>query len=279
MSEPEAVSAALHALAARNRQGNAAIPEAAWRAAASGTAQGAVTLRVAAVLFPSDSFAPQVRQLAVLATDDATADDVAATARRAVADTVERPVVAWLPGSPAVAVAGLTAAGFVEHRRQHQMQVALPVPPPVWPDGVDVRRFRPGEDDDAWLAVNNRAFANHPDQGGWIRAALTRRMEEPWFDPAGFLLAWRDDALAGFCWTKVHDDGTGEIFVIGVDPDTQGIGLGRALVLGGLDHLARVRRCAVGLLYVAADNAGALALYDSLGFRISRTDVALVLAR
>ena len=108
-----------------------------------------------------------------------------------------------------------------------------------------------------------------------------RRMAEPWFDPAGFLIAWRGEDLAGFCWTKVHEEPErlGEIFVIGVDPDAQGLGLGRALVIAGLDHLAQVRGCPTGVLYVAAANTPAVTLYESLGFVIARTDTALVLER
>jgi len=160
--------------------------------------------------------------------------------------------------------------------------VPLPRPDAIRiPDGVELRAFRPGTDDAAWLRVNNRAFANHPDQGGWVEEILARRMAEPWFDPAGFLLAWRGTELAGSCWTKVHTEPEhlGEIFVIGVDPDAQGIGLGRTLTLAGLDHLAAVRGCPTCVLYVAAANAPAVGLYESIGFVVHRTDTALVLDR
>ena len=55
--------------------------------------------------------------------------------------------------------------------------------------------------------------------------------------PMGFLLAWDGERLAGFCWTKVHDDGRGEIYILAVVPGSQGRGLGRALLLAGLDDL------------------------------------------
>jgi mycothiol synthase len=65
----------------------------------------------------------------------------------------------------------------------------------------------------------------------------------------------------------------GEIFVVGVHPAEQGTGLGRALVRAGLQRItdAGVR---TGLLYVAADNDAALALYRAVGFEVTRTDRA-----
>jgi mycothiol synthase len=170
-------------------------------------------------------------------------------------------------------------AGFRHQRDLLQERVPLPLgEEPAWPPGVEVRSFVPGQDDRAWLTVNNRAFADHPEQGGWVEATLQRRMAEPWFDPKGFLLAFDADGLAGFCWTKVHpatdvDPELGEIFVIGVDPSRQGSGLGRALVVAGLAYLAD-RGIRTGMLFVDGDNEAALRLYESLGFTIHRRDRA-----
>ena len=170
-------------------------------------------------------------------------------------------------------------AGFRHQRDLLQERVPLPLgEEPAWPPGVEVRPFVPGQDDRAWLTVNNRAFADHPEQGGWVEATLERRMAEPWFDPKGFLLAFDADGLAGFCWTKVHpatdvDPELGEIFVIGVDPSRQGSRLGRALVVAGLAHLAD-RGIRTGMLFVDGDNEAALRLYESLGFTIHRRDRA-----
>ena len=50
--------------------------------------------------------------------------------------------------------------------------------------------------------MNNRAFAGHPEQGGWPEPTLARRMAEPWFDPTLFLLAFDAEGLAGFNWLK-----------------------------------------------------------------------------
>ena len=137
-----------------------------------------------------------------------------------------------------------------------------------------------GQDEDEWLAVNNRAFAGHPEQGGWTLDTLLQREQAEWFDPEGFLLAFDDDGLAGFCWTKVHPAdppkepvALGEIYVIGADPGRQGIGLGRALTVGGLASLAE-RGITMGMLYVDGANDAAVGLYRSLGFVTHRVDRA-----
>jgi mycothiol synthase len=172
--------------------------------------------------------------------------------------------------------------GLDPARELRQLRVPLPVPESVtWPLGVRVRRFEPGRDEAAWVAVNNRAFARDPDQGGWVQATLRRREQEEWFDAAGFLLAEDDRGLAGFCWTKLHPAAPpmepvalGEIYVIGVDPARQGSGLGRSLVLAGLADLHDRRRAPVGMLFAAATNDAALRLYESIGFTVARVDRA-----
>jgi mycothiol synthase len=199
-----------------------------------------------------------------------------------------RPLSLWahgdLPGSAEL----LAPRGFSRARVLLQMRRDLagidPDPHPVLPDGIHVEPFRPGRDENAWLRVNARAFATHPEQGSWTAEDLRLREQEPWFDPEGFLLAWRgrpDDGgrLLGSHWTKTHpagdvaDEPVGEIYVLGIDPEAQGMSLGRALTDLGLAHL---RSCGLGqvLLYVEEDNAPAVRLYESRGFRRSAVDVS-----
>lgn len=190
-------------------------------------------------------------------------------------------LVLWAFGADARADAFAASVGFAPERELWQMRVPLPLTERAqWPPGIDVRPFEPGRDEGAWLRVNNRAFAHDPDQGGWTEADLRRREAEPWFDPKGFLLAIAPDALAGFCWTKVHPaapphepEALGEIYVIGVDPAHQGTGLGRALVVAGLDSL-HGRGTPTGMLFVDAANTAALGLYKALGFEVARVDRA-----
>lgn len=153
------------------------------------------------------------------------------------------------------------------------------LPEPSWPAGIELRTFAPGRDEDAWLRVNARAFADHPEQGRWGRVDLAERMHQPWFDPKGFFLAVDRSSgeLAGFHWTKVHEDEGdgpyGEVYVIGVDPDHQGTGLGKALTIAGIRYLQQERGLATVGLYVDGTNKGARALYDKLGFTVAALDV------
>jgi mycothiol synthase len=168
----------------------------------------------------------------------------------------------------------------------HQLRRSLfaPIPAPVLPPGVSLRAFRPGLDDEAWLALNARAFAGHPEQGRWTARDLRIRLAEPWFDPEGFLLAERGGQLLGFHWTKIHGNGSGhqhepigEVYVLGVDPAAQGTGLGSALTLAGLRYLRR-RGLDQAMLYVDGSNPAAMALYTGLGFARWSVDVTFVRA-
>lgn len=190
------------------------------------------------------------------------------------------PLQFWAHGDEQAARALAEKADFTRSRVLWQMRRALTGLPDVpLPEGVVVRAFVPGADDEAWLGVNSRAFAHHPEQGRWTPDDLRLRFGEPWFDPAGFLLAVdpADDRLLGFHWTKVHpaegdEPAIGEIYVLGVDPGGHRRGLGAALSVAGLRHLAGLG-LADALLYVDESNAGAVALYKRLGFEIFSTDV------
>jgi mycothiol synthase len=192
----------------------------------------------------------------------------------------------WAHGDLPAATRLAAAAGFQRSRALWQMRRSLQsrIGRPQFADGISVRPFRIGQDEDAWVALNRRAFARHPEQGAWTRDDLDMREREPWFDPAGFFLAERDGQLVGFHWTKIHggrepDDADGhghepigEVYVVGVDPAARGTGLGRALTLTGLRYL-RARGLAQVMLYVDETNTAAIGLYESLGFTHWDTDV------
>lgn len=182
-------------------------------------------------------------------------------------------------GHPAARhLAGLLGLALFRELRQMRrpLDAGPDLPEPVFPPGISVRTFVPGTDDAAWLAVNAAAFAHHPEQGGLTQRGLDDRKAQPWFDPNGFFLAVRDDdgMIAGFHWTKVHErERLGEVYVLGVGPDAQGGGLGKALTATGLRHLAYDRGLPTAMLYVDADNVPAVTVYEHLGFTVHETDL------
>jgi mycothiol synthase len=160
---------------------------------------------------------------------------------------------------------------------------ADPLPGVQLPEGFATRHFVIGQDEDPWLRVNARAFADHPEQGRLARHDLDRRIAEPWFDARGFILI--EDTrgfapvLAASHWTKVVPaerpevrPTEGEVYVVGVDPAYQGLGLGLAVTILGLAHL-RERGVTEAMLYVDADNSAAIEIYSRLGFTRFAADV------
>jgi len=227
------------------------------------------TDRLSAAILPHAPYEETLHDLVEAAIDDACARG-------------GRPVELWVFGADRRSDGVAADLGLKPARELWQLRITLPLrEAPRLPPEVNVRAFEPGRDEEAWLRVNNRAFAADPDQGGWDEAVLAGREREPWFDPGGFLLAFDDRGLAGFCWTKVHlatppvePVSLGEIYVIGVDPDHQGAGLGRMLVVTGLANLHERHQILRGMLHVDRANQAAVTLYRSIGFSLARVDRA-----
>lgn len=175
----------------------------------------------------------------------------------------------WVHGDQPAAEALLTSRGFQPHRELLEMRLKpvpvaddLPAASPV-PDGMRITAFR-AEDGPAWVALNARVFATHPEQGTLTLQDLKQRMLEPWFAPEDFLLLWDADELIGYCWLKVVG-GIAEIYVIGVAPERSGQSLGSLL----LDHATRLAGdCDEMSLFVDGTNTAARALYHSRGFTV-----------
>lgn len=183
-----------------------------------------------------------------------------------------------LPGARRLAERG----GFTRVRTVVQMRRPLIENLPEKDSRFTYRKFMVGEDEGNWLELNNRAFSGHPDQGSWGPHDIKVRELEEWFDPAGFIIVTdktnHGEKMKGFCWVKIHGgishhhdgsshdhDPIGEIYVMGVDPDHHGEGIGRAVTIAGL-HYMRDRGIFSAMLYVDAENQAGLCLYKGLGF-------------
>ncbi|ASY13787.1 mycothiol synthase [Candidatus Nanopelagicus hibericus] len=150
-----------------------------------------------------------------------------------------------------------------------------------------IRTFIPDLDNQAFLSLNNKVFSNYPDQGGWSGDDLKVRLNEAWFEKEGFFVAEAKGELIGFCWTKIHGahthshsggdedhghDALGEIYVLAVNPDYKGQGIGRDLTITGLNYL-KYQGLNNVMLYVGVENKPAFNLYKSLGFNEFGSDV------
>jgi len=183
----------------------------------------------------------------------------------------------WSHGDHPAAAAIAAKLGLNRVRELRRMRwVAGDVPQPQLREGVRIRAFVPGQDEAAVVSVNHRAFSWHPEQGALTVEDLVATEQQDWFDPSGFFLAVdASDRLLGFHWTKVHPgppEAIGEVYVVGVDPDAQGGGLGKALTVIGMEHLRAAGLRSV-MLYVESDNAPAVAVYSKLGFTVWDADV------
>lgn len=193
-------------------------------------------------------------------------------ARDAAATCALGPVNLWVSRPSAGDDGVAAAAGFAPSRDLLAMRRDLP----AGPTSLATRAFRPAADAEEWLAMNNRAFAGHPEQGGWTGEDLAARIATSWFDPEGLRVVEENGRIAGACWTRIHSEDTppsGEIYVVATDPDFRGRGLGREIVLAGLAWLAS-RGLTVARLYVDAGNTTAVALYRDLGFAVDHLDRA-----
>jgi len=192
----------------------------------------------------------------------------------------------WSHGDLPQARALAQANNFIKVRTVIQMSKDLNEVTPINTD-YQIRSFLPELDNNAWLTLNNLAFANHPEQGNWSEADLSIRLNEDWFDEKGFFVAQDKDQLIGFCWTKIHGGHShshlagedhhdhapiGEIYVTAVSNKYAGKGMGKALTTTGLNYL-KYQGLDSAMLYVDEDNQAAFNLYKSLGFFESSKDV------
>lgn len=161
---------------------------------------------------------------------------------------------------------GLTLSRALAHMERPAAD--LPQTPPT-PEGITIRPFTPA-DTAAFVTVNNAAFAHHPDQGGWTIAQAEERLAQDWVNFNEFYLAEENGELLAFHWTKRHtkEDGTpaGEVYVIGVHPNAQGRGLGKLLLLHGLNALAAGGAQVLDLWVDEAERTP-YTLYESMGFK------------
>jgi mycothiol synthase len=173
--------------------------------------------------------------------------------------------------------------GFEHSRTFHRMTTGFegPAEPAVLPDGIAIRTFVSGEDDEALVAAHREAFADHY---GYLEQPFAhdlenwrRWMREDDFDSSLWFLAHaiEDGAIAGYCTCYAEapgDPSRGLIDELGVRPAWRRRGIGRALLLHAFGELAK-RGIRGAVLNVDTGNkSGAPALYERVGMRSIRAN-------
>jgi len=165
-------------------------------------------------------------------------------------------------------------AGYRLVRHSWRMRIRLDdvTEEPVWPDGVTVRPFRPG-DERVFYDVQQEAFADHwehdePDPyDEWAHWLL----QPPAFQPELWFLAEADGEPAGVEINHERPEvpGLGWIGILGVRRPWRRRGLGRALLLHAFREFRARGFTQAGLGVDAASLTGATRLYESVGMRVT----------
>lgn len=147
-----------------------------------------------------------------------------------------------------------------------------PVEPSTLPEGITVRTFVPGQDEPLWVEVRNATFAEHYGSVPRTLEEITHASKEEHFRPDGLFFAFDGDQIAGFCLTGIDPReaerlgySVGHIHTIGTMPTHRRRGIGRGLLLTGVNYLRR--HVTIVELGVEGKNASALTLYESVGFQ------------
>ncbi|MBW1802713.1 MAG: GNAT family N-acetyltransferase [Deltaproteobacteria bacterium] len=141
-----------------------------------------------------------------------------------------------------------------------------------------IRELRDGEEG-VLTVIQNRSFA-----GSWgfnpnTTEEIVYRINMRDSSPADVLMACDGDKSVGYCWTRVNTEenrlrgeNRGQIHMMGVDPDYRKKGVGKVLLLKGLERL-RSKSVDVVELTVDSQNKAGRALYAFVGFELdSRTE-------
>jgi mycothiol synthase len=150
---------------------------------------------------------------------------------------------------------------------------------PQLPDGFTIRLFKPELEAAAWVELGNLAFREHWNHHDSSIEELQHELSTPQYQPDLYLLAVAPDGTcAAYCQCEINPEaqtrtGRSEGFVaaVGTHPRFRKQGLGRALLITGLQRL-QAAGLSAALISVDADNpSGALRLYESVGFRTFET--------
>jgi mycothiol synthase len=165
--------------------------------------------------------------------------------------------------------------GYREARHYYGMRIDLdPRPPaPVWPAGIDVSTFRPGDA----RAFHEALGESFEDEWGFHHAPFDEwkreRLEAPETDTSLWFIAREGDEIVAVARCDPRHEGGGWIGALGVRKPWRRRGIGLALLQHVFVEFQRRGEAHVGLGVDTENPTGATRLYERAGMRIVNEDV------
>jgi mycothiol synthase len=193
-------------------------------------------------------------------------------ARKRAAELKVRTIRVSIPRDNTAAEQTLLKLGFRRAREYFHLQLDTAGRPLPGTEETTVS-FRPLQPDELALftRLQNRCFAGAWEFNPNTVEEVAHEMASPFVSPQDIRLAWEGDRLTGYCWTGFFPGAAeppprGQIFMLGVDPEYRGRGMGRTILLAGIAHLIGKGTQVIELM-VDSQNHTARALYESIGFK------------
>lgn len=149
---------------------------------------------------------------------------------------------------------------------------------PVWPEGIAVRSFRRGIDDQAVHAVRQEAWADmrhgHPIPFEMWRYYLIEN--NPYFDESLWFMAMDGEEIAGICLSSAsmaEEPDRGWVFSVGVKRPYRKRGIAGAMLRHAFNALYARGVRKVGLSVDSESLTGANRIYERAGMRAQRKSV------
>lgn len=167
--------------------------------------------------------------------------------------------------------------GFALTRQYYRMIIELTEAPPepVWPDGIYIRTFVPGQDERVAFEVVEDAFRDMWNRPPGAFERFVRRTQAEDFEPDLWLLAFEGDTPAGFALCDQRE-AKGWVGSLGVGRAWRQRGLGLALLYESFGMFYRRDVHRVELTVDTDSPTGALQLYERAGMH---SDLTLFLYR
>lgn len=183
-------------------------------------------------------------------------------------------------------IALLERSGFTAERYFFTMERSLsqPIPEPQLPEGFVVRQMQGEQDIQAWVEMYNQAFIDHWNHHELTVERMQYELKNPYYKPELDLIATATDGtFASFCHCRINPEDNkrngrheGLIICLGTRRGFRHQGLGRAMLLAGMQRL-QAAGVEIAKLGVDVENpTGALRLYESVGFQKAFTHISYV---